>query len=487
MKLQQVTRVFRRQNVLALFAGSGILALCIVIVSLKVVINGLHEEQILMREKHGHLEKKLEQRIEHLELLGMNADTGPVFVRPEALSNAKALREEERREEARGDAPSGGTEAQQPSSPAEAQEPSSPAEADNLVEEPTSTTSSTPLRGIGRHVSAPPRALGGIFGNIAAHGSATSSTGCVTIALSSAVTLDLSSASACNSNKCPPCFIVTTGHASNKLTLSACSAAKVSNSISLGTSSTVWANAIMEIIIINSHTTAAIVRDGGSTDNIVGPGSVSIAYCYTGGSNALYFTSPYFYNGLHTGSGYSGTGATLTGSGALSVDSSITAAGAIGTASTLDVTGAATFHGSAQLGDASGDAVTLPGTLNVDGAATFQGATQLGDATGDTVTIEGNVATAGAPNIDFTGSSGTFGTCSGANTISGAVTAASTLNVDGAATFQGAIQLGDATGDTITLKGHVTTGANINIDLDDSSGTFTFPTGNCNTGGCTTR
>ena len=63
----------------------------------------------------------------------------------------------------------------------------------------------------------------------------------------------------------------------------------------------------------------------------------------------------------------------------------------------------------------------------------------LGDETGDTVTVKGHVTTSGAPNINFGGSSGTFATTSGANTISGNAAMSGTVTVTGASTFNGAV------------------------------------------------
>jgi len=393
----------------------------VAVVLMKEMIDGLHAEQAKIREKHTRLEARLEQRIKDLELLGMNVDSGPSFVAPQVLSNAKALEDEERRggdvtsvfrgerieatsvalgasrstEVQKSSSPGEADIAQKSSSPGEASKISTPAEVNKLLTElgvDTSHLATKALRGIPdpaaavqlQESKAPPRRLGGIYGNVAAQGSATATTGCVTVDLSSAVTIDMNSATACNSNKCPPCFIVATAHATNALTLQKCSTAKVSNSVSLGGSGA-WQNAIMEIIVINAHTTDAIITDGqtSAVTNIVGAKSVSVVYCYTGGSNALYFPSPYFNNGLHTGSGASGTGATITAAGALELDS------------TLTVTGVTTLNGNA--------------ILNED--------VTLGSATGDGIVFKGSVTASGNPNIDFSGSGGDFKTTTGTASI----------------------------------------------------------------------
>jgi len=74
------------------------------------------------------------------------------------------------------------------------------------------------------------------------------------------------------------------------------------------------------------------------------------------------------------------------------------------------------------------EAVTLDTTLVVAGATTVQGATTLGNAKADTVTFYGDVAANGAqnPDINFSGSSGTFLTSTGAGTLG-----CSTLGISG--------------------------------------------------------
>jgi hypothetical protein len=63
-------------------------------------------------------------------------------------------------------------------------------------------------------------------------------------------------------------------------------------------------------------------------------------------------------------------------------------------------------------------------TLTIDGAGNFTTGT-------GTNTFKGNVTTSGAPNFDFSSSSGTFKTSSGPNTLTGATTASSTLTSTG--------------------------------------------------------
>lgn len=58
------------------------------------------------------------------------------------------------------------------------------------------------------------------------------------------------------------------------------------------------------------------------------------------------------------------------------------------------------------------------GTSDVE-ALTVTSTTQLGDATGDTVTVYGNMATSGNPTFDYSGSTGTFKTSTGISTLGG--------------------------------------------------------------------
>jgi hypothetical protein len=351
------------------------------------------------------------------------------------------------------------------------------------------------------HMQGQPRRLSGVYGNVAAHTSATEITGCVKVALSSTVTLDLSSGTSCNSHKCPPCFIINTGHATNTLTLNSCSSLTtiasaltvVTKPVQLGQTLTSTQDAVIEIVIINSHTTSAIIRDGQSSpvDNIVGPKSHSIAYCFTGGSNALYFTSAYFNNGLSVvGAANFDGAASFDGAVNLGNENSdtVTIKGHVATTGNpnIDLSGSSGTFSSTTGANTIGGAATLSSTLAVTSTATFNGHVNLGNANEDTVTIQGHVATTGNPNIDLSGSSGTFSSTTGANTLGGAATLSSTLAVTSTATFNGAVNLGNANEDTVTIQGHVATTGNPNIDLSGSSGTFSSTTGANTLGGAAT-
>ena len=200
-------------------------------------------------------------------------------------------------------------------------------------------------------------------------------------------------------------------------------------------------------------------------------------------------------------------------SGTLDVDGStalnglttttFTANGAVDINSTLDVDGATTLNGAVTLGNAAGDDLTftgraasslvpktdgvhtlgttslrweelfadsvtagnttLSGTLDVtgdttvDGATTLNGAVTLGDATGDDLTFTGRAASSLVPKTD-----GAFSL--GSNSLrwehiyadditAGNTSLSGTLDVAGATTLDGAVTLGDATGDDLTFTG----------------------------------
>eukprot|EP00931_Biecheleriopsis_adriatica_P104920 TRINITY_DN7952_c0_g1_i2.p1 TRINITY_DN7952_c0_g1~~TRINITY_DN7952_c0_g1_i2.p1 ORF type:complete len:357 (-),score=39.38 TRINITY_DN7952_c0_g1_i2:294-1364(-) len=246
---------------------------------------------------------------------------------------------------------------------------------------------------------APDRRLTSL-GNIAAYNLATITSGCVTLALNSAsLTLDLAT-TACGpvgtKVRCPPCFIVTTGDTTNKLTLSNVATTLVSGSTGLGSSSTPLQNALSSFTFVNADTSNYAIISDGSTDSIVGPKSYLEAFAYTGGSNALYFPSIYFNSGLHTGSGYAGTGATLTAAGALSLDGTAT------------LNGGTVFSG--------GGHVSASGTTNIDlsgSDGTFltpTGAVTIGNGNvgiSGASTFSANIATSGTAAVDFSGSTGT--------------------------------------------------------------------------------
>jgi len=96
--------------------------------------------------------------------------------------------------------------------------------------------------------------------------------------------------------------------------------------------------------------------------------------------------------------------------------------------------------------------LTVGGAQYGSGVLDTLGPVRLGNEAADTVTIYGSVSTSGNPNVDLSDSTGTF-------------------TVGGTSTFNGPVNLGDANADTVTIKGHVVTSGNPNIDFSGSSGT----------------
>mmetsp|Transcript_105753 Transcript_105753/g.203289 ORF Transcript_105753/g.203289 Transcript_105753/m.203289 type:complete len:886 (-) Transcript_105753:84-2741(-) len=128
-----------------------------------------------------------------------------------------------------------------------------------------------------------------------------------------------------------------------------------------------------------------------------------------------------------------------------------------------------------------GGAVTMAGNARIDGNVDVRGTTTLGNANGDTVTIKGHVvgdATTN-PNFDFSGSTGTFLSGTGANTIGGDVTLAGTTTMSGALTLNAAATLGAEKTDQIKFKGDIKADGTANpvLDFSASTGAFKTPTG----------
>jgi hypothetical protein len=99
----------------------------------------------------------------------------------------------------------------------------------------------------------------------------------------------------------------------------------------------------------------------------------------------------------------------------------------------------------------------LSGTLGVAGATTLDGAVTLGNATGDDLTFTGRAASSLVPKTDGVYTLGTTGLRWEqlfADTVTAGNAALSgTFNVEGATTLDGAVTLGDATGDDLTFTG----------------------------------
>lgn len=124
---------------------------------------------------------------------------------------------------------------------------------------------------------------------------------------------------------------------------------------------------------------------------------------------------------------------------------------------------------------------TFGGTARFDAAADFRDDVTLGNQKADTITFKGDVVADGTqnPDINFAGSSGTFGMTSGSITIGGATTFSSGVTVQGTFSTEAATTLGNQKTDSVLFKGSVTADGTTNpdIDLSGSTGLFNTPTG----------
>lgn len=101
-----------------------------------------------------------------------------------------------------------------------------------------------------------------------------------------------------------------------------------------------------------------------------------------------------------------------------------------------------------------GVAGDFSGAVTVAGTATFNGAVTLGDATGDDLTATGRWASSLVPKTTNTYDLGTS-SLRYANVYGVAGNFSGAMNVDGATTLNGTVTLGDATGDDITVTGRI--------------------------------
>lgn len=153
--------------------------------------------------------------------------------------------------------------------------------------------------------------------------------------------------------------------------------------------------------------------------------------------------------------------------------------------------------------DANSQNITNVGTFEVDGAATFNGDIDLGDATSDTVTVTARFDSDLVPSTDSARDLGTsalqwaelhvdmgymdqLGAALDANSQN--ITNVGTFEVDGAATFNGNVTLGDASSDVVTFTGQVTASAPMMVADDqglyfgsDSDSAISYDEANSNT------
>ena len=172
--------------------------------------------------------------------------------------------------------------------------------------------------------------------------------------------------------------------------------------------------------------------------------------------------------------------------GGIDVDGVFTVAdttGNVATTGTLSA-GASTLS-SAAVSDLTNNRIVIAGTsgeLEDDANLTFDGTTfEVGGgygATGLDIAMDGNVSTNGSLTVDGTSTLGVINasglaSLDGGIDVDGAFTVANgngnigttgTLNVDSATTLNGAVTLGDASGDAITVTGTATFGASADFD-----------------------
>jgi len=128
-----------------------------------------------------------------------------------------------------------------------------------------------------------------------------------------------------------------------------------------------------------------------------------------------------------------------------------------------------------------GGSFTFPTTvtsLTVSGATALNGTVALGNATADTITQTGHLTTGGNCNCDWSGSSGTFKTSTGTNTLGGDVVIAGDVSIDAGKDLDLSGGAGTFTSGTgaVSLLGDVTIAANKTLTLNATGGEI-----NCNT------
>jgi len=362
-----------------------------------------------------------------------------------------------------------------------------------------------------------------------------SGVGCFELGTTASQSYDVSSATACNGNQCPDCFITPTLANAVAITITSCSSAQWVSARSQ-TRTGVWV-----YTFINSDPTYAMTVTDGTTTFTLPAGSYVQAWCAStlGTTDRLYFptttlptltvesgltvSAGNFDHSASSGTFKTGTGdITLNGNVAQSTSSAYTFAtstGAItlnGATTVADSTaftvgsstagGAATFYGNVNIGgSASGAAVatTIYGAVtqndDADGTvATFATGTGALSLNGDVTIASGKdltmvtpgtgTFTTGTGQITLNGnvmqsSSNTFATGTGAISLNGAVTVADSTTftvgsstAGGAATFYGAVNIGgSASGASVatTIYGSVTQ----NDDADGTASTITSATG----------
>lgn len=125
----------------------------------------------------------------------------------------------------------------------------------------------------------PPRRLENV-GHVALYSASTATAGCVLYQSTGNTDIDLAT-KACNSNRCPPCWIFT--DTTNQLTLANCATAYISNQQQQGVASTLMEKGLMEYTFINMGSGNAVISSvtEGSNDLTLTEGQVRKAYCWS--------------------------------------------------------------------------------------------------------------------------------------------------------------------------------------------------------------
>lgn len=276
-------------------------------------------------------------------------------------------------------------------------------------------------------------------------------------------TYDVSSATACNGNICPDCF-VTPGTVGSALVMkiSACSSAKWIRSLSR---TGVWVYTFLNTHATNSLSVTDNSGVGAVTYNVP-PGSYATAYCAStlGTSNRLYWESTQLptlsvdagltlSSGNFDASSSSGTFATSTGTNTLSGNTVIAGSKTFGTG-----TGAVSLNGATTVADSTAFTV---GSAAAGGTSTFYGNVVVG-ATGASNQAASLTLNGDFDQNDVTGAASTFST------------GTSTIEINGHTTIAAAKNLAMATGAGTFTTGTGTATVNGNLVI---SGTNTFTTG----------
>jgi len=275
---------------------------------------------------------------------------------------------------------------------------------------------------------------------------------------------------ACNSLNCPSCFITPSLTQHSTLIIDSC------DSHYWGITGTTARSGVWMYTFINTHATYKLTvstKNGGSAiagNTFIVPALSSItAYCKTGGAGQLYFPSTTLPQLTVEGA------ATL--SSTLAVSGTSTLSGAVGLSGALTMSGAngITMNGGALTVGSNGNFVQ-------SGTGTFSTGTGA-------VSLNGDVTVATTKSLELAGSGGSGGiTIAGAgNFVMGTGSISSTSPSPApAVTFASNVVLASGMGLTLAGAGGITMGGSGAFNMGSSSGAFTSGTGIVSLKGATT-